>query len=435
MAHLGRPPGGAVRPRRAQVLHPRSRVLAAGRDLPHRDPRALRLLAVPVHLGGGAAVVRLRLPADRVHRDVPLGRAQDRRRPDGADEARCGAAVRREARQEVRQARHLDRHRAVDRRHLRRLLHAHPRAPARDALRPVRLGDLLGAVLRLRDLRQRGLDARAGVQVHVPVRALPVGDVRQGHDGHHLRHGSGRAARRPRQEGRHQGGGTRRVRRLRHLRAGLPHRHRHPQGAAVRVHRLRGVHRRLRPGDGQDGLPEGPDPLHDRERAGQGPRQQGDVAARVPFPHPALHRAAADHRDRRRRFAVPAQPAQGQRDARPQHARARSRARPGRERLPAAGDEHRRDAAAVHGDGGRAQGTQGHRGRPAAAARCRVVADGAAQPAGADRRRRGRGASSKKGDRDDDGKNKRSHKVEIVVEAIGDPKVARREATSFLFPR
>ena len=42
---------------------------------------------------------------------------------------------------------------------------------------------------------------------------------------------------------------------------------------------------------------------------------------------------------------------------------------------------------------------------------------------------------SKKGDRDDDGKNKRSHKVEIVVEAIGDPKVARREATSFLFPR
>jgi hypothetical protein len=41
----------------------------------------------------------------------------------------------------------------------------------------------------------------------------------------------------------------------------------------------------------------------------------------------------------------------------------------------------------------------------------------------------------KKGGRDDDGKNKRSHKVEIVVEAIGDPKVARREATSFLFPR
>ena len=33
----------------------------------------------------------------------------------------------------------------------------------------------------LRDLRQRGLDARAGVQVHVPLRALPVGDVRPRH--------------------------------------------------------------------------------------------------------------------------------------------------------------------------------------------------------------------------------------------------------------
>ena len=40
---------------------------------------------------------------------------------------------------------------------------------------------------------------------------------------------------------------TRRLRRLRHLRAGLPDRHRHPQGAAVRMHRLRRVHRRLRP--------------------------------------------------------------------------------------------------------------------------------------------------------------------------------------------
>ncbi len=37
---------------------------------------------------------------------------------------------------------------------------------------------------------------------------------------------------------------------------------------------------------------------------------------------------------------------------------------------------------------------------------------------------------------DEDGKaRKSSHKVEIVVEAIGDAKVARREETSFLFPR
>jgi cytochrome c oxidase accessory protein FixG len=41
----------------------------------------------------------------------------------------------------------------------------------------------------------------------------------------------------------------------------------------------------------------------------------------------------------------------------------------------------------------------------------------------------------KKDDRDRDKPRRGSHKVEIVVEAIGDPKVARREATSFLFPR
>jgi len=34
-----------------------------------------------------------------------------------------------------------------------------------------------------------------------------------------------------------------------------------------------------------------------------------------------------------------------------------------------------------------------------------------------------------------DKERKRSHKIEIVVEAVGDPKVVRREETSFLFPR
>jgi hypothetical protein len=34
-----------------------------------------------------------------------------------------------------------------------------------------------------------------------------------------------------------------------------------------------------------------------------------------------------------------------------------------------------------------------------------------------------------------DRERKRSHKIEIVVEAVGDPKVVRREETSFLFPR
>jgi hypothetical protein len=47
------------------------------------------------------------------------------------------------------------------------------------------------AVLRLRDLRQRRLDARAGLQVHVPVRALPERDVRPRHADHYLRSGRG----------------------------------------------------------------------------------------------------------------------------------------------------------------------------------------------------------------------------------------------------
>ena len=57
-----------------------------------------------------------------------------------------------------------------------------------------RLGVLLDPLLRLRDLRQRRLHARAGLQVHVPVRALSERDVRQGHPGHHLRSRARRAA-------------------------------------------------------------------------------------------------------------------------------------------------------------------------------------------------------------------------------------------------
>ena len=58
----------------------------------------------------------------------------------------------------------------------------------------------------------------------------------------------------------------RRLHRLRPVRAGLPDRHRHPQRPAVRVHRLRRLHRRLRRRDGQDELPARADPLRHRER-------------------------------------------------------------------------------------------------------------------------------------------------------------------------
>ena len=93
LAHVERPAGGAVRPRCAQVLHLRPGVLAAGHRLPDRPADHLRVLAVPVHRGGRAAVVRLRLSADGLHRDLHVDRAQGRGRPDGAHEARQAAAV------------------------------------------------------------------------------------------------------------------------------------------------------------------------------------------------------------------------------------------------------------------------------------------------------------------------------------------------------
>ena len=64
-----------------------------------------------------------------------------------------------------------------------------------------------------------------------------------------------RAARRAQERHRPQGERPRRLRRLHDVRAGLPDRHRHPQGPAVRVHRLRRVHRRVRRSHGQGRLP------------------------------------------------------------------------------------------------------------------------------------------------------------------------------------
>jgi hypothetical protein len=84
--------------------------------------------------------------------------------------------------QEVDQAFPVDQRGAVDRLYLRGLLHAHQGAghgvPA-DAHEL--LGSVLGVFLRLCHLWQRRLHARAGVQVHVPVCAVPERDVRQGH--------------------------------------------------------------------------------------------------------------------------------------------------------------------------------------------------------------------------------------------------------------
>ena len=64
------------------------------------------------------------------------------------------------------------------------------------------LGNLLGLLLRLCHLRQCRLHARAGLQVHVPLCALPERHVRQGHADRHLRRGAWRAAWCPLAQGR-----------------------------------------------------------------------------------------------------------------------------------------------------------------------------------------------------------------------------------------
>jgi hypothetical protein len=159
------------------------------------------------------------------------------------------------------------------------------------------------------------------------------------------RRGEPRGARRKGAD--HRGQGPRRLRRLHAVRAGLPDRHRHPQGAAVRVHRLRRLHRRLRRGHGQGRLSEGPDPLRHAER----PRRATE-ARRAPA-HPRLRctaRAAGrglrlcDHASQRRRR---------RRTARPQRALPRARRGAHRERLQRQDPQQGRRSARVRDHGER----------------------------------------------------------------------------------
>ena len=85
LAGVERPPGGAVRPGGAPLLHLRPGAVSAGLHLPRPACWCSRRLgAVPVHRGGRAPVVRLRLPADGLHRDLHVGRAPHRGRPQRA---------------------------------------------------------------------------------------------------------------------------------------------------------------------------------------------------------------------------------------------------------------------------------------------------------------------------------------------------------------
>ena len=136
--------------------------------------------------------------------------------------------------------------------------------------------------------------------------------------------------------------GKGRVHRLHAVRPGLPDRHRHQERPAVRVHRLRRLHRRLQRRHGQDVVSARPDPLRHPERDGRTLVAPDDVEAR---------RASAGSRLRRRpgdaRLGVRLQPGdaradQGRRRPRPRHAGEDGRGRAHRERVPAAADERDR---------------------------------------------------------------------------------------------
>ena len=192
---VGRPPGPAVRPGGAALLHPGPGALPAGPDLPGCAAGDLGAGAVLLHRGGRPPVVRLHLPADGLHRDLHVGRAPDRGRPHRPHAAGPGALGPGQTAAQGRQAGRLAGDRAVHRLQLRRLLHADPRAgPGHAEFQRVALEPVLGAVLRRRHLRQCGLSARADVQVHLPLCALPERADRPGLADHHLRHGTWRAA-------------------------------------------------------------------------------------------------------------------------------------------------------------------------------------------------------------------------------------------------
>src|SRR5574343_336733 len=244
---------------------------------------------------------------------------------------------------------------AVDRLHLRRLLHADPRAVGgRGAVGAVALGSLLGDVLRRRHLRQRRLPARADVHLHLPLRPLPERADRPALADHRLRRRARRAARRPPQERRGPGPG--RLHRLHPVRAGLPHRHRHPQGPAERLHRLRRLHRRLRQRDGPHRQAARPDPLRHRGRHGQPLERAPDVGPRAALAGAGVRGADAGAGGGVRGQPVAAALAAPGRGARPRRALAHRRGRPAGERLPPADQQPVRagpdPAAARRGPGG-----------------------------------------------------------------------------------
>ena len=199
LAALERAPGRALRPGCAPLLHLRPGPVSAGFHLPHGAADHQRLCAVPLHGGRGAAVVRLCLSADGLHRDLHVGGAP----PGGEATATAASSWTRGPGPRRKLLRKGGKHLAWG------AIGLWTGVTFVGYFTPIR--SLVGAVAGFglgpwetfwvlfygfRDLRQRRLHARAGLQVHVPLCALPERDVRQGHADHQLRRGTRRAARR-----------------------------------------------------------------------------------------------------------------------------------------------------------------------------------------------------------------------------------------------
>ena len=225
---------------------------------------------VLLHRARGPPVVRLRVPADGVDGSVPVDGAGRRRRSQRAHEARS-RAVERSASSRARRLKQLlwITLRAVDRSHVRRLLHADRRAAARMP-RTLSLGPweafwslfygfaTYGNAGYLREQVCKYMCPYARFQSAMFDRDTLSSPTTPSAASRAVRAG---AARNPRS------GQARRLHRLHLVRAGVPHRHRYSQGTAKRVHRLRGVHRCVRHGHGQDGLSAWAHPLHHAECA------------------------------------------------------------------------------------------------------------------------------------------------------------------------
>lgn len=184
---MGWPASGALPHHRTQVLHLWHGVLAAGCDLPGRTVGDFRLRAVPGDCRGRSSILRLRLPADGLHRNTDVDRTQDRGRTPGANEARRTTDVCAQVSPQVHQTFAMAACGPVDRSHLRRLFHADQGTARRNRLfRTGALGGFLDIFLHGLPLPDGRFPARAGLQVHVPVCAFPGGDVRPGYPDHQL---------------------------------------------------------------------------------------------------------------------------------------------------------------------------------------------------------------------------------------------------------